>query len=108
MPSGAVQRYSAAVEMRASDEDRQRVVAALERHTGAGRLTLDEFAERVGAVSEARTLAELAAVVKDLPADAAAGGPDRPENGQRPELLWVFAIALVTLVLLGAALALRH
>ena len=90
--------------MRASDEDRQRVVAALERHTGAGRLTLDEFAERVGAVTEARTLADLAAVVADLPANGAPGAPEGP----RRELLWVFAIALLTLVLLGAALALRN
>jgi hypothetical protein len=89
--------------MRASDEDRQRVVAALERHTGAGRLTLDEFAERVGAVTEARTLAELAAVVEDLPA-----ATDQPGEAQRRELLWVFAIAFVTLVLLGIALALRN
>ena len=104
----AVQRYSAAVEMRemrASDEDRQRVVAALERHTGAGRLTLDEFAERVGAVTQARTLADLAAVVADLPAD---GAPEAPGEGPRRELLWVFAIALLTLVLLGTALALRN
>ena len=81
------------------------MVAALERHTGAGRLTLDEFAERVGAVTGARTLAELAAVVEDLPTDAAT---DQPGEGQRRELLWVFAIAIVTLVLLGTALALRN
>lgn len=84
------------------------MVAALERHTGAGRLTLDEFAERVGAVTEARTLAELAAVVEDLPADVPTDEPTKPGEGQRPELLWVFAIAFVTLVLLGIALALRN
>ncbi len=86
--------------MRASDEDRQRIVAALERHTGAGRLTLDEFAQRVGVVSAARTLDELAAVVSDLPTETR-------EEKQRRELLLVFAIALVTLVLLGVGLALR-
>ncbi|GAA3335240.1 hypothetical protein GCM10020358_02700 [Amorphoplanes nipponensis] len=86
--------------MRASDEDRQRIVAALERHTGAGRLTLDEFAQRVGLASAARTLEELAAVVSDLPAET-------PEEKQRRELLLVFAVALITLVLLGVALALR-
>jgi hypothetical protein len=83
------------------------VTAALERHTGAGRLTLDEFAERVGAVAEARTLADLAAVVDDLPADLAAGEPES-DGTPRRELLWVFAIALLTLVLLGTALALRN
>jgi hypothetical protein len=86
------------VDIRASDEDRQRVVAALERHTGAGRLTLDEFATRVEAACGATTQAELAAVTSDLPAI-----DDRP----RRELVLVFAIALVTLILLGVALALR-
>jgi len=86
--------------MRASDEDRQRVVAALERHTGAGRLTLDEFAERVGVVAGARTLDELAAVVRDLPAEQA-------EERQRREFLLLLAVAIVTLALLGAFLALR-
>jgi len=91
--------------MRASDDDRQRVLTALEHHTGAGRLTLDEFAERVEVVAAARTLGELAAVVSDLPADTVT---EKPESSQRPELLWVFAIAIVTLILLGVALALRN
>ncbi|UQU68734.1 DUF1707 domain-containing protein [Couchioplanes caeruleus] len=86
--------------MRASDEDRQRIVAALERHTGAGRLTLDEFAQRVGVVADARTLDELAAVVSDLPAEQA-------EERQRREFLLLLAVAIVTLALLGAFLALR-
>jgi hypothetical protein len=86
------------VDIRASDEDRQRVVAALERHTGAGRLTLDEFAARVEMAVCAGTLAELAAVTSDLPA---------VEEGPRRELLVVFAVALVTLVLLAVFLALR-
>ena len=37
------------VELRASDDDRNRVVAALHQHTAAGRLTLDEFSDRAGA-----------------------------------------------------------
>lgn len=87
-----------AVEIRASDEDRQRVVAALEQHTGAGRLTLDEFAARVEAVFGARTMAELRAVTSDLPAT---------EDHPRKELLAVFLIAILTLVVLGVALSLR-
>ena len=86
------------MDIRASDEDRQRVVAALERHTGAGRLSLDEFAARVEAACGAVTQAELAAVTRDLPAI---------EEGPRRELLLVFLIAVVTLVLLGVGLALR-
>jgi hypothetical protein len=96
------------VDIRASDEDRQRVVAALERHTGAGRLTLDEFAERVQLACDARTLDELAGVVGDLPADPPAAGPDADaEPGSRRELLLVFAVAVITLILLGVFMALR-
>jgi hypothetical protein len=89
------------VDIRASDEDRQRVVTALERHTGAGRLTLDEFAERVEAAAGARTLDELAAVVRDLPAEAPA------ESGPRRDFLLVLAVAIATLILLGLFIALR-
>jgi hypothetical protein len=101
-----------AVDIRASDEDRQRVVAALERHTGAGRLTLDEFAERVEVLTGARTLNELAVVVSDLPAEVTtnattdAAGAEPGDGGHR-DLLLVFAIAIATLILLGLFLALR-
>jgi hypothetical protein len=83
--------------MRASDDDRQRTVAELERHTGAGRLTLDEFAERARLAHGAQTLAELAAVVRDLPAEARAGS----ENPPGRELYAILAIAAFALVLLG-------
>jgi hypothetical protein len=105
-----------AVDIRASDEDRQRIVAALERHTGAGRLTLDEFADRVQVACDARTLDELAAVVSDLPTESAAAADPAVTDGvvgveteaePRRELFLVFAIAVVTLILLGVALALR-
>jgi len=87
------------VDIRASDDDRQRVVAALERHAGAGRLTLDEFADRVDRVVGARTMADLAAVTQDLPGDA--GHPPRRD------LLLVFAIAIATLLVLGLYMAVR-
>ena len=85
--------------IRASDDDRQRIVAALERHTGAGRLTLDEFAERARLAHDARTLDDLAAVVHDLPADSAAA------EGPRRDLLLLFAIAAGTLVMLAIFIA---
>jgi hypothetical protein len=92
------------VEMRASDDDRQRVIDLLQRHTAVGRLTLDEFSDRVGDVYSARTLADLAAVTRDLPAEAAMGEP--PHQARR-ELLVLFAVAAVTLVLLGLIMALH-
>ena len=92
--------------IRASDDDRQRTVAALERHTGAGRLTLDEFAERARLAHDARTLDDLAAVVYDLPADNASASAEA--DGPRRDLLLLFAIAAATLVVLGVFIALTR
>jgi hypothetical protein len=52
---------------RIADTDRDRVVAVLRMHCTEGRITLDEFGDRVGDVYNARTAAELDAVVRDLP-----------------------------------------
>ena len=60
---------------RASDAERQKVIELLRHHTGAGRLTLDEFAERAGDVYAAVTREDLAQVVVDLPEGV------RPEVG---------------------------
>ncbi|WFE51816.1 MULTISPECIES: DUF1707 domain-containing protein [unclassified Micromonospora] len=96
------------VELRASDDDRNRVVAELHRHTAAGRLTLDEFSDRAGAVWTARTLGDLAALTRDLPALAdPAVGSDAVGHGRR-ELLMLFAAAAVTLLLLGGFLAITR
>jgi hypothetical protein len=94
------------VEMRASDDDRQRVIDALQRHTAAGRLTLDEFTDRVGDVYSARTLGDLAAVTHDLPAtaDADAIPVHRPVHR---DLLIIFAVAAATLILLGLLMLMR-
>src|SRR5687768_17619707 len=51
-------------------DDRDRLVEQLQRHAAAGRLSLDEYAERVDRVLVARTHGELAAVVHDLPLDS--------------------------------------
>src|SRR6516165_1033052 len=47
-------------EMRASDADRDRVVDVLRDAAGDGRLTADEFEERMEAALSSRTLGELA------------------------------------------------
>jgi hypothetical protein len=87
--------------MRASDADRQRVLDALQRHTAAGRLTLDEFAERADVVYAARTLGELAAVTHDL--------PDTPStvDSHARQLALAFGVAILTLIVLALLLALR-
>ncbi|GII53066.1 hypothetical protein Pth03_14550 [Planotetraspora thailandica] len=83
---------AATPEMRASDGDRDRVAAALREHVAEGRLTVDEFNERLEGVYQSRTYGELAKLTSDLPeidlhrlpaAPApAAKQPARPRNGQ--------------------------
>lgn len=53
-------------DLRASDADRERVVALLREAHGDGRLTADEHAERVERAYTARTLGELSEVTADL------------------------------------------
>lgn len=59
----------------AGDEDRSRAIVSLRDATVEGRLTLDEFADRVERAELARTFAELEAVVADLPSTGAADAP---------------------------------
>jgi len=94
------------VEMRASDEDRLRVIAVLQRHTAAGRLSLDEFSERVSSVYSARTLIELATVTRDLPGEPAPPDPPGAESGAQ-HLVIAFVVAMVVLVLLGVVFSFR-
>jgi hypothetical protein len=54
--------------IRASDADRDRVAALLREHHAAGRLTAEEFHDRMDKALEARTLAELDELLADLPA----------------------------------------
>ena len=54
--------------LRASDADRERLVDELEKHTIAGRLTTDEFEQRTQQAYTAKTMGELDALHRDLPA----------------------------------------
>jgi hypothetical protein len=54
--------------IRASDADRDRVTSLLREHHAAGRLTAEEFHERMDRALEARTLGELDELMADLPA----------------------------------------
>jgi hypothetical protein len=54
-------------DLRASDEDRERLVADLQEHAVAGRITTDELEQRAQAVYSATTTAELDALRRDLP-----------------------------------------
>jgi hypothetical protein len=53
--------------MRASDDDRQQVVDRLRAAVEDGRLTMEEFTERMGLAYQAVTYGDLAKLVADLP-----------------------------------------
>ncbi|MBV9854567.1 MAG: DUF1707 domain-containing protein [Streptosporangiaceae bacterium] len=53
--------------IRASDADRDRVAALLREHHADGRLTAEEFNERLDKALAARTIGELDALLEDLP-----------------------------------------
>jgi len=59
----------------ASDAEREQVVLALRDAVVEGRLTLEEFSERVGSAQAARTNEQLAGLTQDLPASARTGAP---------------------------------
>lgn len=54
--------------VRASDDDRNRAVVALRDHLAAGRLTLEEFTERMSAALAVVNTQELEPLLRDLPA----------------------------------------
>ena len=54
--------------IRASDADRDRTAALLREHHAAGRLTAEEFNERLDKAYAAKTLGELDELLADLPA----------------------------------------
>jgi hypothetical protein len=58
-------------DLRASDADRERVIALLTEAASDGRLTLGEHSERAERACSARTLGELAALTADLAAPSA-------------------------------------
>ena len=73
--------------LRASDGERDQVVALLQRHFADGRLTQAELEERAGAAFVARTRDELSALTADLPEQDAR--PPRPALVLNPCLLCV-------------------
>jgi hypothetical protein len=69
--------HAASLALRASDAERERTATLLREHCAAGRLTPEELGERLDAAYDARTLGDLDALVRDLPA---AGPPAPPRR----------------------------
>jgi uncharacterized protein DUF1707 len=86
---------SSAPELRASDADRERTVAALRDHAAAGRLEPAELEERVGAALAARTAGELKPLLADLPRRGRTG---RRRRRRRPPAVFV-AVGLLLIAI---------
>ena len=69
--------------LRAADTDRAAVATVLGEHMSAGRLTLDEFDERLARAYAARTFGELDELTADLPA-VSTGRPVEPAPATEP------------------------
>jgi hypothetical protein len=69
--------------LRASDDDRERAVGFLRAQQALGRLTLDELEERSAAAWSAIEVADLDALVADLPAAPAAPAAPPPPVARR-------------------------
>jgi hypothetical protein len=95
--------------MRASDMDRESVVAVLRDAHTAGRLTLDEFDERTSAAYASKTWGELEVLTTDLPEEPDLPGPalnarqimTETRNALRPACTILMCCALLV-TLLGA------
>jgi hypothetical protein len=72
-------------QLRASHQDRDRVVEVLRVAAGDGRLTPEELDERLEAALTARTYAELAVLTTDLPAPPASPGAPVAMTAAKPK-----------------------
>ena len=82
--------------IRASDADRDRTAELLREHLAAGRLTQEEFSERLDKAYAAKTLGELDELLADLPGIDLYKLPDEGLPRQRgrnglPPLPWLMA-----------------
>jgi hypothetical protein len=81
--------------MRAGDADRQRVVEQLGKHFGEGRLTVEEFDERVVQAHASRYLDELPALTVDLPREVEPHRRPTGPSSRAPAGVFVFLLAML-------------
>ena len=97
------------MEVRASDAEREEVVGRLNVAVGEGRLTLDEFSQRLGGAYGAKTRADLVPLVADLPMSHVQAESSRrewhvtPLGGMRRRGLWRVPPATVAVTVIGGA-----
>jgi hypothetical protein len=84
--------------LRASDAERESIVAQLREHGTAGRLDVDELEQRIGAAYAARTHGELGELLADLPAGRparAVAAPPRSPHRQGHDLTGFFGVSVL-------------
>jgi uncharacterized membrane protein len=95
--------------LRIGDADREAAAAALREHFAQGRLTLDEFQHRLGAVFAAKTDRDLAHIaapprMREVPGLANAGSHN--ERRGRPGVAALTGLVVIILALIVVALML--
>jgi hypothetical protein len=85
--------------IRASDTEREQVVAILQQHFVDGRITAEELSERVDHLFASRTRGALDEVLRDLPPLGQPAAAAAPARRHRP-LRAVVAAALASIILL--------
>ncbi|MBO0802755.1 MAG: DUF1707 domain-containing protein [Nocardiopsaceae bacterium] len=70
--------------MRVGHAEREAVTAELREHYASGRLTLDELNERLDAALDAKTRADLDALMTDLPSAGPGAGTGNGPSGRHP------------------------
>jgi NhaP-type Na+/H+ or K+/H+ antiporter len=80
--------------------DREQVICTLKAALAQGRLTEDEYDERVGQASASRTHAELAALTADLPAGLTAARPPTAKDVRTGVLVIIVAASVLGVILL--------
>jgi Domain of unknown function (DUF1707) len=90
-------------DLRASQQERERVVDQLRTHAGEGRLELDELEERIELALHARTRGELTALLRDLPRLTGRAYEGRRRTVARASMAMAFLPLVVAIVLFSAA-----
>lgn len=96
-PAGRRRGPAANPNLRVSDTDRARVADQLSRHYGDGRLDQAEFNERLERAMNAKTQADLAGLLDDLPAEQPPPEAVRPRT-RPPYQRLLFLLLLVVLI----------
>jgi hypothetical protein len=92
--------------MRAGDKDRHQVVELLGKHFGEGRLTVEEFDERVVRAHASVYLDELPALTVDLPGEPQPHPQPQYRRRSRPQLrVPAFLFVLIALFLAWSMVA---